>query len=124
MKKFLFPLCLFLCSGCSVYMAGHKTGTDVASVQRCNTRIQFINLGAKIVKSERLADGNLVEIYQVQAEKGSAVRAIMHGLLDLSTGFMWELVGTPIEASMNKDQFITIKVTYGPGDTVLKAEFV
>lgn len=105
-------------------MAGHKTGTDVASVQRCSTRIQFINLGAKIVKSERLADGNLVEIYQVQAEKGSAVRAIMHGLLDLSTGFMWELVGTPIEATMNKDQFITIKVTYGPGDVVLKAEFV
>ena len=105
-------------------MAGHKTGTDVASVQKCTTRIQFLNLGAKILKSERLQDGSLVEIYQVKAEKGSAVRAIMHGLLDLSTGFVWELAGTPIEAHMTKDEFITVKVTYGSGDTILKAEFI
>lgn len=111
-------------SGCSVYMASRKTGTDIASVQKCSTRLQFLNLGAKILKSERLQDGSLVEIYQVQAEKGSAVRAIMHGLLDLSTGFVWEIVGTPIESSLNKDNFLTIKVTYGAEDIVLKAEFI
>ena len=124
MKKILFFLSLILCTGCAVYMAANKKGTDVASVQKCSTRVQFLNLGAKILSSERLPDGSLVEIYQVQAEKGSAVRAIMHGLLDLSTGFIWEFAGTPIEATMNKDEFITVKVTYGPGDTVLKAEFV
>jgi len=105
-------------------MASQKAGTDLASIQKCNTRVQFLNIGAKILQSERLADGNLVEIYQVQAEKGSVVRAIMHGILDCSTGFMWELVGTPIEASVNKEQFITIKVTYGQNDVILKAEFI
>ena len=105
-------------------MAGNKSGTNAASVQKCNTRIQFINLGAQILSSERLENGNLVEIYQIKAEKGSAVRAVMHGLLDLSTGFMWELAGTPIEACLNKDQFITVKVTYAANDTVISAEFV
>lgn len=124
MKKILLPLSILLLSGCSVYMAGNKSGTDMASVQKCNTRIQFINLGAKILSSERLENGNLVEIYQIKAEKGSAVRAVMHGLLDLSTGFMWELAGTPIEAFLNKDQFITVKVTYAANDTVISAEFV
>lgn len=124
MKKILLTLSILLFTGCSVYMAGDRSGTDIASVQKCNTRIQFINLGAQILSSERLENGNLVEIYQIKAEKGSAVRAVMHGLLDLSTGFIWELAGTPIEASLNKDQFITVKVTYGPDDTVVSAEFV
>ena len=124
MKKILLPLSILLLTGCSVYMAGNKSGTNAASVQKCNTRIQFINLGAQILSSERLENGNLVEIYQIKAEKGSAVRAVMHGLLDLSTGFMWELAGTPIEACLNKDQFITVKVTYAADDTVISAEFV
>lgn len=123
-KKILPLVSTFFFTGCSIYMAANKTGADIASVQKCSTRVQFINLGAKIISSERLSDGNLVEIYQIKAEQGSAVRAIMHGLLDLSTGFIWEIAGTPIEATMSKDQFITVKVTYGPGDTVLKAELV
>lgn len=124
MKKLIFCLPIIFCCACSVYMAGAKTGTDIASVQKCTSRIQFINLGATVISSERLPDGKLIEIYQMKAEKGSAIRAIMHGLLDVSTGFAWELVGTPIEAILNEEKFITVKVTYNPEDVILKAEFI
>lgn len=124
MKKILLSLSILLLTGCSVYMAADKSGTDIASVQKCNTRIQFVNLGAQILSSERMQDGTLVEIYRVKAEKGSAIRSVMHGLLDLSTGFLWELAGTPIEAALNQDKFMTVKVTYDAKDTVISAEFV
>jgi hypothetical protein len=124
MKKFLPLLSTFLFIGCSVYMAADKTGTDVASVQKCNTRIQFMNLGAKVISSERLPDGNLVEIYQVKAEKSSAVRAIMHGLLDLSTGFGWEFIGTPLELYLIHESNFTLRVTYDSNDALVRADFL
>ena len=126
MFKFLlwsFPL-LAACTGCSVYMAAQKDGVELSKLQGCTTRLQFMNLGATVLSSERLLDGSLVEVYQVPAEKGSVARAIMHGLLDLSTGFCWEIVGTPLEASLSKREVITIKVTYDAKEVPLKAEFV
>lgn len=124
-KLLLYPIVICLtCTGCAVYMSAKKDGVDVSEVQKCTTRMQFLNLGSKILHTERLPDGNLVEIYQVPKERGSAVRAIMHGLLDISTGFTWELFGTPIEATLSRKEVMTIKVTYGPNDVPLKAEFV
>ena len=105
-------------------MAANTKGVDVKEVQKCSTRMQFLNLGAKILNTERLSNGNLVEIYQIPKERGSKLRAVMHGLLDLSTAFAWEIFATPIEASMSKNEFITIKVTYDSNDVPLKAEFV
>ncbi|MCE5319445.1 MAG: hypothetical protein LLG04_19025 [Parachlamydia sp.] len=104
-------------------MAGKKSGTDITRVQRCSTRVQFLNLGATILKSERLPDGSLVEIYQFKKEKGSTSRALMHGVLDALTGCTWELIGTPMELYIDSEEFITIRVTYGQNDTVLSAEF-
>lgn len=123
MKKILLLTCL-ICSGCAVYMAANKKGTDIVSMQRCSTRLQFLNLGATVLSSERMADGSLQEIYQVPKEKGSAVRAMMHGILDLSSGLTWEIIGTPMEAYLNTDEYITIKVTYGKDDAIQKAEII
>ena len=119
----IIPIILVL-SGCSVYMAAKRDGVDVSEVQKCSTRTQFLSLGAKIISSERLEDGSLVEVYQIPKEKGSAARAVMHGLLDISTGFLWEIAGTPMEAMMTKKEFIVIKVTYGKNDVPVKAEIV
>lgn len=105
-------------------MAAHKEGADVSQIQACHTRAQFLQLGAKVVNSERLPSGELVETYQIPKEKGSAARAVMHGLLDVGTLGIWEVAGTPIEGSLDKQEFITVKVTYGPDEVAKRAELL
>src|ERR1700722_16681301 len=87
-----------LVSSCSVVMAAKKEGTNIETVQASRTRGQFIACGANVISSERLPSGKLVEVYQFQKERGSAARALMHGVLDVSTLGLWEVIGTPIEA--------------------------
>jgi hypothetical protein len=125
MKQIMISLAsLCVLPSCSVVMAAKKEGTDVKQVQDCHTRSQFLGLGAKVISSEVLPSGDRVETYQILREKGSAARAVMHGLLDVSTFCLWEIAGTPIEGSLDKNEYITIKVTYGPDDVAKKAELL
>lgn len=105
-------------------MAAHKEGASVSDVQKSHTRADFIALGSKVISTEHLPTGELVETYQLPKERGSAARAVMHGILDLSTFFIWELAGTPIEGSLNKQEFITVKVTYDATNIAQKAELI
>ena len=104
-------------SSCSVAMAAKKEGTDISSVQQCRTRGQIISLGGKVVSSERLQNGDIVEIYQFTKERGSIARALMHGVLDISTFGLWEAVGTPIEGCDSKE-FFSVKVVYDRNENV------
>jgi hypothetical protein len=122
--KVLTLLGACLLSSCSVYKAACKDGADIQEVQSSHTRNEFLNLGARVVSSERLPTGELVETYQIPKARGSAARSVMHGLLDLSTCFIWEVAGTPIEYSLDKQEFITVKVTFGPDDIAKKAELL
>ena len=125
MKKLIFVVsCLSIFPSCSVFMAAKKEGADINQVQASHTRSDFLNLGAKIITSERMPNGELVETYQIPKQRGSTARAVMHGLLDISTFFIWELAGTPIEGSLNKPEFITVKVTYSPDDIAKRAELL
>ena len=36
----------------------------------------------------------------------------MHALLDISTGFLWEFAGTPIESSLGQRKAYSVKVTF------------
>ncbi|QLH35455.1 MAG: hypothetical protein HWD61_04280 [Parachlamydiaceae bacterium] len=88
-----------------------KEGTNIDKVQACRTRGQFLSYGPVIVNSERMPTGELVETYQYQKERGSAVRALMHGVLDVSTCGVWEVVGTPIEACIDEKVTFLLKST-------------
>ena len=110
-------------SSCSVAMAAKKSGTDVSTMQASRTRGQVVATGAQLVSSAKDASGNLIEIYKVQEPKGSIARAFMHGFLDISTGGLWEAVGTPIEGSYEK-KFYSIKVTYDQDENVKSMELM
>lgn len=99
-------------SSCSVIMAAKKDGTSITKVQACHSRGQFIAAGATIISSDRSCGGQLVEVYQYQKERGSAARALMHGVLDVSTCGVWEVIGTPIEACVDQKEYFTVKVFY------------
>lgn len=82
----------------------------------------MIALGAETTSSLYNDEGELVETYKILQEKGSLARAIMHGLLDISTAFIWEFAGTPIESTLCQKKFISIKVTYDSHDKIKKME--
>lgn len=109
-------------SSCSVAMAARKSGTDVSKIQQVQTRTQILATGAEVIESKKNRHGNLVETYKIQKEKGSIARAVMHGVLDISTFFVWEAFGTPIEGSMMKKEYFIVKVTYDAEERVKKIE--
>lgn len=117
-----FCLVTTISSSCSVAMAAKKSGADISKVQSARSRSQILATGAKIIASEKDAEGCLIETYQLQKEKGSAARAIMHGILDVSTLGLWEAVGTPIEGSMSKSEYVSFKVIYDKQENIKKIE--
>ena len=46
----------------------------------------------------------------------------MHGVLDVGTAGIWEIVGTPVEASLRDNKFYVVKVFYDSQDNVVKME--
>jgi hypothetical protein len=105
-------------------MAARKEGTNIDTVQSSRSRGQFISCGATVISSERLPTGELVEVYQYKKEKGSAARALMHGVLDVGTCGLWEVLGTPIEACVDENKYFTIKVYYDGNENVTKVELL
>lgn len=112
-----------LSTSCSVAMAARKEGVSIDKVQGARTRGQLLACGANVLSSERMPTGELVEVYQFQKERGSAVRALMHGVLDVSTCGLWEVIGTPIEACDGK-QYFTLRAYYNLDETINKVELM
>jgi hypothetical protein len=102
-------------------MASKKGGFDLDTIQAATNRGQFLNFGAPI-DSEVNAEGDRTETYRIMKEKGSVARACMHGVLDLSTGFLWELVGTPIESALSQEKYYAVKVLFDAENQVKKIE--
>lgn len=111
-------------TSCSVVMAAKKEGTSIENVQTSRSRGQILAQGATVISSERLPTGELVEVYQFKKEQGSAARALMHGVLDISTFGLWEVIGTPVEVCLNDEKFYAIKVFYDPQEQVNKMELL
>jgi hypothetical protein len=123
MKKFiLIPLLAIYASSCSVMMAANRDGVEIDSLQQARTNSQLIAMGATPISATKVEDGEIVMTYQVLKPKGSIARAVMHGFLDLSTGFLWELAGTPIEGALSQKKYYSIKATLDDKDQIKKLE--
>lgn len=123
LKNLFLLLSLVLTSSCSVVMAAKHDGLSIEKVQTCKTRSQLMAHGAILVSSEPWDCGGLVEVYEIPMERGSASRAIMHGLLDVSTFGLWEVVGTPLEACSNREFFV-IKAYSDTSEVIQKIELL
>ena len=123
-KFAMLVLTAIMMSSCSVYMAAKKEGASLSDVQAARTRGGIIALGAEVISSEKNEQGNLVETYKVKKARGSAGRALMHGLLDVSTLGLWEAVGTPVEAVINEDGYFGLRVEYDANDNVVRTELI
>lgn len=122
--SFIIVLVIILLSGCSVFMAAKKEGISIDELSQCKTRSCVISKGAVPIKTEKTEEGATIEVYNVQARKGSTGRAVMHGVLDVFTLGIWEVAGTPMEGAMGEKKYYSIKVTYDKDENVKSAEML
>jgi hypothetical protein len=114
---YLFPV-LLLVGGCSVYMAASKEGVDIETLGQCKLRACLIGDGAKPLKTANLPPNT--EVFKVLKPHGSTTRAVMNGLLDVATFGVWEIAGTPIEGSFDRNKYYLIRISYIPGTQNIK----
>lgn len=110
--------------GCSVFMAA--SGDDdpqMHMVQRGAPRYVVEGELGPAVSETTDEDGNTVCTYKVEVgNESSGARAGMHAVLDILTIGIWEVVGTPIEATQG--DIVEATVTYGSDNTVTDLQIV
>jgi hypothetical protein len=121
MKRILAITSLIILSGCSVAMASKTKGVTLETSQACKSRSCFLALrDVKVMTSTPGSDGTLTETYKVLLKKGSAGRAVMHGIFDVFTAGLWEVAATPIEGSATKDKFVIITALFDKDGRVME----
>lgn len=126
-KLVLILLLTCFSTSCSVVMSASKSGTSIEDLAQSKTRTAvIINDGVEIVHTERDPDDNhiIYEDYLVQKPKGSTWRAVMHGLLDVATLGIWEVVGTPVELSKGDKIYVPIRIFYDENEEITKLEYL
>lgn len=123
MNKAIFCFLLlssFLLASCSVIMSARNNGVNATTLSKCKTRSSLIADGAQPISHKTNKQGKFVsEMFKAQIPTGSAARAAMHGVLDVATFGVWEVVGTPIEIIKGKKRFYIVKANYkADGETV------
>lgn len=105
-------LLAFLCSasGCAVTMALRgNTEAKVSGIGVGQDRAEVLATLGPAKKTYRSADKR-VDVFKLKrGDEPSAGRAIAHGVLDVATLCVWEVVGTPIEAVQGESFYVTVQ---------------
>ena len=125
MKTFLACVLLIVCfmsfSGCAVVMAARqpdKKNLKILSVGTPRSNI-IAEFGAPAA-TETDPKGDKVDIFQFKQgfdTATKATRSLVHGVADVCTLGLWEVVGTPAEAIFGGKN-MAIKVTYDETEKV------
>ena len=115
---------VFSTAGCAVVLAAKQPDAKDLSVLNTGTpRTHVIaELGPPVWSGEK--DGRRVDIFaftQGYSKGSKAARAFAHGVADVFTLGLWEVVGTPIESVATGTQ-MKVEVTYDEKDMVKTAE--
>lgn len=99
-----------LAAGCSVGMALHgEQQKDLSSLKVGADRSQVETTLLVPASEVSLPDGRTQCTYFFEVgNEPSAGRAAMHGVMDVLTLGVWELVGTPIEATQGDDMQVVV----------------
>ena len=116
----LIIVALYIFSGCSVYMAAKQPEKKNMTVLSEGTPRGHViaELGSPI-HSEQTSDGKM-DIYkfvQGYSKGAKAGRALFHGVADVATLGLWEVIGTPVEGIADGTE-VTVEVHYDKDDRV------
>lgn len=107
-------------SGCSVFMAAsgkREPNLSMITIGAHRAEVE-LQLGSPRTSSSPEDGRYRNDIYEYElGNKPSAGRAVVHGVMDLLTLGLWEVVGTPVEAFKGEKHEIVI--TYGSDDRVV-----
>ena len=120
MKTAKLVLLVIFLNGCSVGMAmSGKEQPNLGMVQVGASRGEIeLTLGPP-GKTATLDNGNRMDVYEYEVGNApSAGRAAGHAVMDLLTLGLWEIIGTPVEASLGDKRILNI--IYDKDDRVLK----
>ncbi len=121
LKKISTLLIVTSLTGCSVFMAANQPGyKNVEIIKQGTYRTQMINEFGAPVKTSKNPDGTVCDIYSfTQGYSGGAktVRAITHGIADLFTLGLWEVIGTPSELVFTGSN-VSYQTCYSKDETI------
>lgn len=106
-------------SGCAANMAATgRDGPDLAVVAQEATRLDVERQLGSPVKTQQLGNGEYIAVYDVEPRtKANLARAAGHGVLDVFTFGLWEVVGGPLEAVNARRVLVTAR--YSKSDKLL-----
>lgn len=108
-------------TGCSVYMAANQPGVkDVELLTVGTSRNLLIAEFGQPVSSGVDGDGREYDKFSFRQGYSSGAkvgRAVLHAVADVLTHGLWELIGTPLEATFDGED-ITYEVTYDRNDKI------
>ena len=123
-KLFLGLFTLVMFSGCSVGMALSGNEQKDTSVFYEGAERSFVH--AKVGLPEMAVqdkDGNWIDTYYiVKGNDPSAGRAIGHGVMDVLTLGLWEVIGTPIELAAGSEQHDRYIIYYDEDKKIHRVE--
>jgi len=111
----LLMMLVLVCSGCSVGMALSGTKDTDTSVFYNGAERSFVQAKAGLPDvSVQDKEGNWIDTYLiVKGNEPSAGRAIGHGVMDVLTLGLWEVIGTPIELAAGMEDKNRFVIYYG-----------
>ena len=122
----LLAIGLISCVGPAARKAKKEDGVTPKEIEKCGTKECFydilIKYESEILKTQSFEDGTFYEIYKVRRERGSNLRAFVHGVLSIGTLGIWNVVAYPIEGFVSDDKYIVFKAEYDDNENATKVE--
>ncbi|TXI17339.1 MAG: hypothetical protein E6Q62_09295 [Nitrosomonas sp.] len=120
MKKLVCALLIVLISGCSVFMAAKQPDAKNVDLFKIGTprNMLLAEFGLPIVSEVR--NGRKIEIFkfiQGYSAGAKAGRAVFHGVADVVTLGLWEVIGTPTEGVFSGNE-VVFEVSYDENDRI------
>jgi uncharacterized caspase-like protein len=113
-------------TGCSVFMATKQPEKRDLSVLESGTFRKFVVAELGVPYLSEMEAGKKVDYYgftQGYNTLTKTTRAVFHGVADIATLGLWELIGTPTESAFDGTE-VRLKVTYDYADRVETVELL
>lgn len=107
-------------SGCSVFMAAKQPDAKNVELFKIGTPRSMLLAEFGLPMVSEIRNGKKIEIFkfvQGYSSGAKAGRAVFHGVADVLTLGLWEVVGTPTEGVFNGNELV-FEVSYDENDRI------